>query len=133
MIPDSIKQFRPKGTEIQEKSGHYYVHKVKGYYDKDTKKSKRKTLGCIGQIYPDIGFVPNNKIPGSQEDCAKEYGATRIIMETSKEMFEVLRKCFPSEFIRIYTLAVVKLLNNSSQKDIDELYTRSQSQHYSLK
>jgi len=125
MIPDTIKQFRPKGTEIQEKSGHYYVHKVKGYYDKDTKTSKRKTLGCIGQIYPDIGFVPNDKLPGSQEDCAKEYGATRIIMETSREMFEVLRKYFPSEFIRIYALAVLKLLNNSSQKDIDELYTRS--------
>lgn len=34
MIPDSIKSFRPKNTEIRAKGGHYYVYKVKGVYDK---------------------------------------------------------------------------------------------------
>lgn len=48
MVPGFIRQYKPKGTEIQEKAGHYYVHKVKAYYDKETKKSRRKTLGCIG-------------------------------------------------------------------------------------
>ena len=124
MIPDSIKQYRPKGTEIQEKSGHYYVHKVQAYYDKETKKSRRKTLGCIGQIYEGIGFVPNSK-ETEKEYTAKEYGATRLIMQLTEDIYEKLRECFPSDFLRIYTLAVLKLLNNTSQKDIDLAYVRS--------
>lgn len=124
MISDSIKQYKPKGTEIQEKTGHYYVHKVKAYYDKKTKKSRRKTLGCIGQIYEGMGFVPNNKETVA-ECTAKEYGATRLIMQLTEDILEKLRDCFPSEFLRIYTLAVLKLLNNISQKDIDMAYMRS--------
>jgi hypothetical protein len=124
MIPNSIKQYRPKGTEIQEKSGHYYVHKVKAYYDKKTKKSRRKTLGCIGQIYEGIGFIPNNtKVV--KECIAKEYGATRLIMQLTNDIFEKLRECFPTDFLRIYTLAVLKLLNNITQKDMNMAYARS--------
>lgn len=124
MIPDSIKKYRPKGTEIQEKAGHYYVHKVKAYYDKETKKSRRNTLGCIGQIYEDIGFVPNNA-KAISECISKEYGATRLIMQLTNDIFEKLRECFPSNFLRIYTLAVLKLLNNNTQKDMDIAYMRS--------
>lgn len=124
MIPDFIKQFKPKGTEIQEKTGHYYVHKVKAYYDKDTKRPRRKSLGCIGQIYEGIGFVPNSK-EAETECTAKEYGATRLIMKLSEDIYEKLRECFPSDFLRIYTLAVLKLLNNTSQKNMDLAYTRS--------
>jgi hypothetical protein len=124
VIPDSIKQYRPKGTEIQEKAGHYYVHKVKAYYDKETKKARRKTYGCIGQIYAGIGFVPNNR--ETETECtAKEYGATRLIMQLTEDIYEKLRACFPSDFLRIYTLAVLKLLNNTTQKDMDLAYTRS--------
>jgi hypothetical protein len=61
MIPESIKRFRPKYTEIQEHKGRYYVYEVKGYYDKETGKSKRKVNGCIGQIYEEVGFVPNKR------------------------------------------------------------------------
>lgn len=124
MVPDFIRQYKPKGTEIQEKAGHYYVHKVKAFYDKETKKSRRKTLGCIGQIYEGIGFVPNNK-KSETEYTAKEYGATRLIMQLTEDIFEKLRECFPTDFIRIYTLAVLKLLNNTTQKDMDLAYIRS--------
>ena len=60
-----------------------------------------------------------------KEYTAREYGATRLIMQLTKDIFEKLRECFPSEFLRIYILAVLKLLNNSSQKDIDLTYARS--------
>lgn len=51
MIPDSIKSYRPKNTEIRANGGHYYIYKVKGVYDKATKKSKTQYFGCIGLIW----------------------------------------------------------------------------------
>ena len=125
MIPDTIKQHKLPGTEIRHKNGHYYVYKVEGYYDKEAKKPKSRSLGCIGQIYDDVGFVPNLKGTEAVELITKEYGATRITMTASKELLEVLKECFPSDFMRIYVLAVLKLLGNLSAKDIDMAYEKS--------
>jgi hypothetical protein len=125
MIPDAIKRHKMPGTEIRHKNGHYYVYKVEGYYDKEAKKPKSRSLGCIGQIYEDVGFVPNLKDTKFDEFVTKEYGATKIIMATSEKLFNVLKNCFPSEFMRIYVLAVLKLLGNLSAKDIDVAYERS--------
>jgi hypothetical protein len=125
MIPDTIKQYKMSGTEIRHKNGHYYVYKVEGYYDKEAKKPKSRSLGCIGQIYEDVGFVPSSKDANLDECVTKEYGATKIVVSASERLFDVLRECFPSEFMRIYVLAVLKLLENLSTKDIDIAYARS--------
>jgi transposase len=125
MIPDSIKQHKPQGCDIHCKNGHYYVYKVKGYYDKETHKPKSKSLGCIGQIYEDVGFVPSKKEACVLELKTKEYGATKTIMEAGTKLFETLRVCFPSEFIRIYVMAVLKLLGNLASKDLDIAYDKS--------
>lgn len=122
MIPDTIKVYRQKGTEIRHKNGHYYVYRVKGYYDE---KPKSKSLGCIGQIYEGVGFVPNNKNTGPIEIITKEYGATRVVMTLSEDIFTKLRECFPTDFIRIYVMAVLKLLGNLSMKDMDTAYEKS--------
>ena len=125
MIPDYIKQFKPPSSEIREKNGHYYVYAVKGWYDQAAGKSKSKSLGCIGQIYKDMGFVPNKKSAPPVEMITFEYGATRIIMATSADLMERLRGCFPSDFLRIYTLAVLKVLSNVSMRDVDTAYGKS--------
>jgi transposase len=101
------------------------VYKVVGYYDREAKKPKSKSLGCVGQIYEDIGFVPNKKEAGPVEHVTKEYGATRIAMAASKDIFEKLRECFPADFIRIYVMTVLKLLDNLSMKDMDTAYVKS--------
>jgi hypothetical protein len=125
MIPDAIKKFKMPGTEIRHKNGHYYIYKVEGYYDKVAKKPKSRSLGCMGQIYEDVGFVPSTKNTCPDEFITKEYGATKIITSASEKLFGVLRECFPSEFMRIYVLAVLKLLGNLSAKDIDVAYEKS--------
>ncbi|MDR3186557.1 MAG: transposase [Christensenellaceae bacterium] len=125
MIPESIKQHKPDGCEIRHKNGHYYVYKVKGFYDRTTHKSKSKSLGCVGQIYEGLGFVPNKKDKSASVLKTKEYGATKTIMTAGANLFDTLRKCFPSDFIRIYVLSVLKLLGNLASKDIDTAYAKS--------
>ena len=125
VIPVSIKCHKPGGTEIRHKNGHYYVYRVEGYYDKETKKSKSRSLGCIGKIYEGLGFVPNKKDAEPVEYITKEYGATRIVMASSQDIFEKLKECFPTDFIRIYVMAVLKLLGNLPSKDMGVAYTKS--------
>ena len=125
MIPDSIKRHKPGGTEIRHKNGHYYVYRVEGYYDKAAKKPKSRSLGCVGKIYEGIGFVPNKKEAQPAEYITKEYGATRIVMASSRDIFEKLKECFPSDFMRIYVMAVLKLLGNLPSKDMDIAYAKS--------
>jgi hypothetical protein len=125
MIPETIKQHRPQGTEIRHKNGHYYVYKVQGYYDKVARKPKRRSLGCIGQIYETVGFVANKREGRPAELMTREYGATRIAMALSADIFEKLRECFPFDFIRVYVMALLKLLGNLSMKDMDTAYAKS--------
>jgi hypothetical protein len=124
-IPDTIKKYRQPNWEIQKQKGHYYVTLVKSVYNKELKRSERETLGCIGQIYENIGFVPNKNHAEKSVDISREYGATRIIMEISKDLYETLRKCFPSDFLRIYVLSVLKLLGNTRIKNMDVEYEKS--------
>lgn len=124
-IPETIKQFRPTGTEIQEHSGHYYVYKVKAVYDPLTKKSKRKSEGCIGQIYEGIGFVSNSKKRDSSQNIVKEYGATAFLCAQSLDVRDALVRIFGKDGLRIYVLAILKLLTNTTHKNMDIAYERS--------
>lgn len=126
MIPDSIKSFRPKNTEIRAKGGHYYVYKVKGVYDKTTKKSKTQYLGCIGQIYEGIGFVPNTKTPEVAISETKEYGATWFLFSISKEIMKSLTDSFGTDGLRIHTMALLRLIDNNLRlKTMDIAYEKS--------
>jgi hypothetical protein len=124
LILESIKCHKLSGTEIRHKNGHYYVYRVEGYYDKEARKPKSRSLGCIGQICESMGFVPKKKDTASTELATKEYGATRIAMSASTDVFEKLRECFPAAFMRIYVMALLKLLGDLAMKDMDVAYER---------
>lgn len=123
-IPDSIKKHRPVGTEIQEHGGRYYVYKVKAVYDPITKKSRRKSEGCIGQIFEDIGYVANKKKDTSQ-NIVKEYGATAFLCAQSSDVKNDLLSIFGKDGLRLYVLAILKLLTNTTQKNMSVAYDRS--------
>lgn len=131
MIPDSIKKFRPKNTEIHAKNGHYYVYEVKAFYDKETGKSKRRSLGCIGQIYEGVGFVSNKR--KKTEDVTvqvKEYGATYLLYSLTQDVKNTLRSYFGFNGLRIYAAAILKLLPNFSFFDLHHHYMRSYISEY---
>jgi hypothetical protein len=123
LIPQEIKQYQPKGTEIQQKGDKYYVATVTGHYEDGV--SKRRYGQAIGKIIPGIGFVPNKQGLLASDLVTKEYGATRVIMALSDDVFQQLRKSFPHDFIRVYVIAVLKLLNNLASKDLSLAYAKS--------
>ena len=125
-VPDHIKAMKPPSTEVQNIKGHYYVYAVKGKYNKETKKSTSVRQGCIGKIYEEIGFVPNSKGEKRSISVTKEYGASRAIQVLTAGLFENIRKHFPSDFLRIYVLSALKLIEkNLTTRRISWAYERS--------
>ena len=125
-VPDHIKAMKPPSSEVQLIKGHYYVYAVKARYDKETKRSYSDRQGCIGQIYESIGFVPNKKGAEGQVSVTKEYGATRAVLVLTKGLFEKVRQHFPSDFLRIYVLSALKLLEKDlTAKRLGWAYERS--------
>jgi len=125
-VPEHIKAMKPPSSEVQEIKGHYYVYAVKAKYNKETKKSTSQRLGCIGKIYDGVGFVPNDKGRAESVGVTKEYGATRTILVLTEKLYEMIRKHFPSEFLRIYILSVLKLMDKDlTARRIDWAYERS--------
>ena len=125
-VPDHIKAMKPPSSEVQNIKGRYYVYAVKARYDKECKRSYSDRQGCIGQIYDGIGFVPNSKGNVHSVSMTKEYGATRAILVLTEGLLARIRKHFPSDFLRIYVLAALKLMEKDLRaKRIDWAYERS--------
>ena len=125
-VPDHIKAMKPPSSEVQAIKGRYYVYSVKARYDKETKRSYSDRQHCIGQIHEGIGFVPNKKGAGDSVSVTKEYGATRTVLVLTSGLFEKIRRHFPSDFLRIYVLSALKLLERDlTTRRIGWAYERS--------
>ncbi|GHT95299.1 hypothetical protein FACS1894122_12700 [Alphaproteobacteria bacterium] len=60
-FPEWVSRFKESHTVIKRIKGHYYKYEVTYQYDKETKRSKRKTVKLLGKITEKDGFVPSPK------------------------------------------------------------------------
>ena len=60
-LPEWINQYKEPRTEIKKISGRYYKYEVKYVYDKEKKRTVKKTLRLLGRITEEVGFVPSSK------------------------------------------------------------------------
>ena len=122
-IPDEIKQIkRPKCTEIRLISNHYYVYKYTCVYDKEKKKNKKKTLGCIGKITIDDGFIPNRAYKPAISVRCKEFGGYALINSLCNDLKEAIKASFPNEYNRIFIIAMIRLLYGCEFSKINDYY-----------
>lgn len=101
-VPDSIRQYKPKGTMVKAISGNYYVYKYSTFTD-ENKKRHTKMGKMIGSIKEGIGFIPNDSFIADSEISTLEYGQYAIAITNSSETFSLLKECFnPLDATRIY-------------------------------
>ncbi|MGM9833184.1 MAG: hypothetical protein ACI31A_05810, partial [Candidatus Limisoma sp.] len=53
----ALEQKRP-GTELRCIRGKYYLYECSSFYDKEKKKSRKKTGAYLGMVTEDRGLVP---------------------------------------------------------------------------
>ena len=124
----AIKHKKP-GTELKRINGRYYLYAVKSVYDKATKRSKKVSLGIIGSITEEKGFIPSEK----QELKAKseksylnkevftyEYGYSKWLLTAlaEQDILDDLKKHFPQLWPFIITMVFCRTAYKSPLKNI---------------
>ena len=85
--PEWVVQHRKPGTEIRKFGNKYYLYEVKGFYDKNKKKSRKQTIRFLGAISESSGFVEakTKRVPRNYKSIdiesvsTKEYGLGAFI------------------------------------------------------
>ena len=125
MIPDEIKKYRPKCTEIRYRNGTYYVYKITSVWDPKKKKAKKKTLNCIGKITEKDGFIPSQKMAAVEKVIVKDYGCYQLFVSLNSELYENLKSSFESNYREIFVIALIRLLNRATHAGIKRHFDAS--------
>ena len=119
--PEWVLQHRKKGTAIHEIQGKYYLYEVFSAWNKEKKKSERKTGRSLGRITPE-GLQPRRKTGMRAETIAKrlgsisvkEYGLSFFIETNFKEQAAVLAQYFGEHWRTLICVAYCRLVFQSS-------------------
>ena len=126
--PDYVVNFdRPTGTEIKCINGHWYLYERKSVYDPVTKKKRKKSGSLLGAITEE-GFKPRKlKVESDQlkEIQCVEYGASSYLYQTNQPMLEQLKHFFPNSWKKIFAMAALKCIGETTLKRIPTAYETS--------
>lgn len=140
----ALDQKRP-GTELRCIRGKYYLYECSSFYDKENKKTRKKTGAYLGMITEEKGLVPprrrqieieNQKlgeeassgkltVPEPKLGQVREYGLSSFITSQCSELTDNLKSSLPTAWNRILAMAYCRLRCQSPLKYIKEDFTDS--------
>lgn len=140
----ALDQKRP-GTELRCIRGKYYLYECRSFYDKEKKKTRKKTGAYLGTITEGKGRVPPRKklveleelrireeaaagrvlAPEPKVGRVQEYGLSAFITNCCGELIDNLKAAFPSYWNRILAMGYCRLRNQSPLKHIREDFSDS--------
>lgn len=129
--PEWVERERRPGTNISCTRGKYYLYEVTSVWNPEKKRAQKKTGKYLGRITED-GLIPpkSKKVEISAGISTKEYGASSFLNNVGKELHEKLQEYFPEDADRIFTLAVLRVIEKCPFKRVSFLYERSFMSEY---
>lgn len=134
--PDwALKHKRP-GTELKLINGRYYLYGVKSVYDKTLKRSRKVSLGILGSISQEKGFIPSEKAELRKKSkntyfdkqvMVFEYGFAKWLLCHLKDngLLNSMKKYFPQHWQFIVFMVYCRLAFKSPLKNIPTELERS--------
>jgi Transposase DDE domain len=122
--PEWALKLRRKGTEIQVKGGRYYLYEVSSHWDKEKKRSVKRTGALVGSITEEGGFVESPKRVAERAGTVvvapsiREYGASRLVEDLASVHLARLKEFFPTQWEMIFAAAFVRLASQSPIKNM---------------
>ncbi len=135
----ALDQKRP-GTELRCIRGKYYLYECSSFYDKEKKKTRKKTGAYLGMVTQEKGLVPPRRrqveienrtveeqaskgvtiVPEVKVGRVQEYGLSAFISNNCKELEQNLRSTMPRMWNRVLAMAYCRVRNPSPLKYIKE-------------
>lgn len=134
--PDWALKHKRAGTELKLINGRYYLYGVKSVYDKTLKRSRKVSLGILGNISQEKGFIPSQKAELKRKGGSSyldkqvmvfEYGFARWLLDTleGNGMLESLKRHFPEHWEFIVMMAYCRIAFKSPLKNVPADLERS--------
>jgi transposase len=102
-LPEWIQQYKEPRTEIRRINNGYYKYRVDFVYNKEKKKTEKKTVRLLGKITEKDGFIPSSKdlLRQKSEELPqvdiKTYGVFNLFSALMEEEITSLTEVFGSE------------------------------------
>lgn len=127
--PEWALAHRKPGTELKLINGRYYLYAVRSQYDKTLKRSKKVSLGILGSISQEKGFMPSEKADlkvkseksyHNKEAFAVEYGFSKWLIDalTREGIMADLKDKFPKLWQFIVSMVYCRIAYQSPLKNV---------------
>jgi transposase len=127
--PDWALEYKKPGTELKIINGRYYLYAVKSQYNKETKRSKKISLGILGSITKENGFVASEKKElkekskktyHNKEVFSLEYGFSKWLFDTMEndKILQKLKHNFPTLWQFIVFMVYCRIAYQSPLKNV---------------
>ncbi len=121
-VPESIRQYKPKGTMVKRISDHYYVYEYSNYTDENGKRHTRMGR-LIGSIREGVGFIPNDAYLCDSGISCVDFGEYAVTFANSKKTFSLLEECFhPQDAVTLYIAAMICFIQGFTNPSDMHLY-----------
>lgn len=140
----ALDQKRP-GTELRCIRGKYYLYECSSFYDKEKKKTRKKTGVYLGMITEAQGLVPPRRrqveianeevekealadkiaVPEPRLGEVREYGLSAFVSTYCTELTANLKSALPTAWNRVLAMAYCRLRNQSPLKYIQDDFSDS--------
>jgi hypothetical protein len=140
MHPDWVLKHKQPNTEIKAIKGRYYLYGVKSVYNKATKRSQKVSLGILGSITKEQGFVASQKRVLQEKSektyhnkaaLALEYGLSKWLLTalSTDNMLGELQKHFPNLWLFIVLMVYCRVGYQSPLKNVSFYLAQSDLQN----
>lgn len=124
--PDWVEKYKLKGTNISCIRGKYYLYAVSSVWNKEKGRAQKVTGKYLGRITETDGLIqPKEKEEKMTKVTLKEYGASSVLAETGSDIYTALKEIFPNEADRIFTLAILRVIEKCPFKRAEMIYEKS--------
>jgi hypothetical protein len=131
--PDWVLKHKVKNSEIRNIRGRYYLYAITSKWDPIKKRTKKVTLGMLGVISQQEGFIPKGQSkkgrPAKEKEVKnisiKEFGASNFLQQIGSDIKAELQKCFPTQWQSLFALALNRLIYQSPLKNCEFLFEES--------
>lgn len=131
-LPEWVQKFKEPRTEIKKVGGHYYKYQVEYRYNRHKKRTDKITVGLLGKITEQDGFVPSEKnllkkaadkgIDPSSVDI-KMFGVFGLFSELLEEEIRGLRSVFDKNDLEIlFSVAMMRFAHQAPIKRMQRLH-----------
>lgn len=125
--PTWVLAHKAKGTEIRHFNGRFYLYKISSFWDKEKKKSRKKTECLLGRITEEGLKVSKPRI--SEEKASQisvvESGMSEYIHSQNEDILEALTTRFPKQGKSLFLLAMFRLAYQSPLKNMSFYHENS--------